>query len=560
MRRNILRTALAWLMLVVPLRGTSQVPPPEEPFAESIEVTVVNVDVVARDRSGNQVPGLTKGDFKLFVDGKQVEITNFYAAGASPLPAAPAAGTVGTPAFDGVGATGRERLNLVVYVDNANMKPFDRNRVLKQLRSFLQKTLEPEDQVLVVTDDLGLHIRHPFQEAMTALNPELDQLEKESGLGISQDNEARQAFEMIRQLGCGSLGGAESVAQGHAEQMLAELKNTYANLQHLIQSLGGLDGRKVLLYVGNGVPVQAGTDVFGLISEMCPTHTVGGHPLDATAPLRAVVATANANLVTLYSLEASGLRNYVSAETARPLMSYQLNSQVTMDRQDSLTTLAKGTGGRAALNANDFGHDLDGIASDLNGGYSLGFTPTRSGDRKMHTLKVEVTRQHLQLSYREGYRERSPAERLEGQIKAALLHGRADNPLGAALKLGESTPSEHGKVLVPVKVSVPFGKLTFVPQADGRHGRIIILAENLDGRGGMSPVHRMEVPLHIPDADAGRVLASRLGYDVKLLLEPGRQRVAIVVVDEASHVSSCVLQDLDVDKKGTAIAAAEKAN
>ena len=44
-----------------------------------------------------------------------------------------------------------QRLHLVVYVDNWNLTPVHRNRVLRQLRSFLTDRLGPEDQVMLVT-------------------------------------------------------------------------------------------------------------------------------------------------------------------------------------------------------------------------------------------------------------------------------------------------------------------------------------------------------------------------------------------------------------------------
>jgi hypothetical protein len=140
--------------------------------------------------------------------------------------------------------------------------------------------------------------------------------------------------------------------------------------------------------------------------------------------------------------------------------------------------------------------------------------------------------------------------RLEGQVEAALIHGQADNPLAASLKVGAAVPSEHGRVLVPVQIRVPSGKLAFLPQEDGRHGRVNIVVGNIDARGGMAPLQHMQLPLRIPEADTKKVLASHLGYDVKLLLEPGHQRLAFVIRDDLARVSSCVVQDLEVDKNG----------
>jgi VWFA-related protein len=542
---------------------------PDESFAESIEVTVVNVDVVVRDGAGKQVPGLTRGDFALFEDGKKVEITNFsvpaaLGPAASAPPPAPAAPATPAPAAAGPAATAgeadaagkREQLYLVVFVDNANMYPFDRNRILKQLRGFLHKNVGPGDQVLLVTHDLGLHVRHAFRDSPSSLGAVLDKLEKESARGITSGLNARQVLEQIRDNGCGRVDESQGLARGYAQSVLAEVKVTYANLHHLLESLGGLDGRKVLLYVGDGVPTQAGSDAFGLIQELC-NKVASFETLNAAPLLHEVTAAANANRVTFYTLETANQRTTLSgADLAHPLGSFELEQQIRADRQDSLTSLARDTGGRAALNGADLRHDLDEIAADLDGSYSLGFMPSHAGDGKIHALRVEVKRPSLRVSSRASYRDRTPIERLEGQVEAALIHGYGDNPLTASLKLGMATPSEHGRVLVPVQVRVPFGKLAFIPQGDGRHGRVSIFAGNMDDHGGMSSIQRLQVPLRIPEADAKRVLASTLGYDVKLLLAPGRQRIAFAVRDDVARVSSCVTQEVEVDKKGTASAVA----
>ena len=47
-------------------------------LSESIEVRVVNVDVMVADRDGRPVTGLTKDDFEIFEDKKPQVITSFY--------------------------------------------------------------------------------------------------------------------------------------------------------------------------------------------------------------------------------------------------------------------------------------------------------------------------------------------------------------------------------------------------------------------------------------------------------------------------------------------------
>src|ERR1051326_4177610 len=46
---------------------------------ETIEVSIVNLDVIVTDKHGQRVHGLTKDDFEVFEDGKPQAITNFAA-------------------------------------------------------------------------------------------------------------------------------------------------------------------------------------------------------------------------------------------------------------------------------------------------------------------------------------------------------------------------------------------------------------------------------------------------------------------------------------------------
>ena len=101
-----LTTLAAAALLLAPGLAPAQAPAPEGPseetFFESIDVSVVNVDVVVIDKSGRRITGLSRDDFELREDGKPVEITNFFAVAndvmtAAPEPEPPAPGEVAQP-------------------------------------------------------------------------------------------------------------------------------------------------------------------------------------------------------------------------------------------------------------------------------------------------------------------------------------------------------------------------------------------------------------------------------------------------------------------------------
>src|SRR5439155_21958734 len=69
---------LAILTLAATSLAAQQSQTPLPKLTETIDVKVINVDVVVTDKKGNSIPGLTKDDFELFENGQPKLITNFY--------------------------------------------------------------------------------------------------------------------------------------------------------------------------------------------------------------------------------------------------------------------------------------------------------------------------------------------------------------------------------------------------------------------------------------------------------------------------------------------------
>jgi VWFA-related protein len=185
------------LLLAVPL--LAQETPPLEPFTEAIDVKVVNVEVYVTDRDGRRVQGIGRDDFELFEDGKRVEIVNFAEVSErAPSPPAPVeASTSQAPEAEPAPVAPieeRDRLHLLVYVANFNLTPVTRNRVLRQLRSFLEETVRLDARVMLVTHDEGLQVRLPFTAGKDALLAELSKLEKLAARGALNDYNARRSW------------------------------------------------------------------------------------------------------------------------------------------------------------------------------------------------------------------------------------------------------------------------------------------------------------------------------------------------------------------------------
>ena len=103
------------------------------------------------------------------------------------------------------------------------------------------------------------------------------------------------------------------MARAYALDLANGAKATLNALESVVESLSGVEGRKALLYVSDGMPMHPGEDAFRLLFEMCG----GEQPLfkteDLASRFRKVTRLANANGVTFYTLETAGVRNFSNA-------------------------------------------------------------------------------------------------------------------------------------------------------------------------------------------------------------------------------------------------------
>lgn len=567
-------------------------------FGEVIEVNVVNVDIHVTDRDGRPVAGLRREDFEVLEDGKRVEVTNFEVISPQPVPAsaprdaAPArpVKTAETPAVE---IPAEERLHLIVYVDNFNLEPAHRTRVLRQLRGFLAD-LRPEDRVMMVTNDLSLTVRLPFTGDRGAMEAALTEIETLPSQGQESANERRQALtrvlairEAVRKLDGPCSRMIVAPIESYAETTRQEVLRSINAMTVLVNSLSGVPGRKAVLHVSDGLPVTPGEEVYQLMAEICSGGTASGvgdvadpdligpeqyngreAMLDAQRystvdEFNKLAAHANAHRVTLYMLQASGLAAPASAAAKwdqDEVMLAQLpniHSVAAANLRSSLTLLASETGGRAILDANDVTSDLRQMQEDLGSYYSLGYVPSHSGDGRVHRIAVRIKRPGLQVRHRKSYRDKPAIERAVDRTLAAVYHGFEDNPLEVSVEVGAQTPvqgeGQQGRVSVPIKLRIPLFRLGIFPQPDQTfRGRLRLLVSTRDGKGGVSPIHQVEVPLQIPPEEVLYAMGKFYEYELTLNLDPGEQHVAIAVRDEGTTTTSVLSRTLTVNAPAAA--------
>ena len=314
--------------------------------------------------------------------------------------------------------------------------------------------------------------------------------------------------------------------------------------------LSGLEGRKVVLYVGSGYGQRPGLDLLQYLMDLCPEYQseFSAYLLtyDESRNLLALAAAANSKRITFYPLDAGGLRTAATSSVdlfdARLRPSALVGQIERTNLQAPFALLADETGGQAILDANQPLRDLRDLESDFRHVYSLGFTPRGEPDGKPHTLRVELRtkRRGVRLRYRRSFVDHTPDTRMIDRAISAMAFGEESNPLGVAAELGEITKISAKEIEVPVRIAVPTRYLTLVPDADekltGRF-RVFLAAHSADREWTPWREHFFD----LTEADGEEPLQR---ITVTMNLEPGDYRVGVGVRDENAMVTSYLVLEM----------------
>jgi VWFA-related protein len=544
--------ALGLLLAAVPVRAAGE-PPAEQSFKESIEVSVVNLDVYVTDKKGQPLTGLKKEDFQVLEDGKPVEISNFYAESRGTAPAASTG-----PAGPGQAAPERpvsQRLRLVVFVDDVNLSQANRVRILQNVGKFLHSELRPGDEVMLVRYSQRLDIRRQLTADLKAVDAELAEILKLPTDIRKYQQSFDQAIQSINFSQLGSERGGETAAGTEIEGQLnawageesVMVQGSLDALDSVVSWLAGVPGRKAVLYVSDGLPITPGLDLYTIYSRApqgpAPQERVAAmsaEKFDLTTRFRQVTSHASRNRVAFYPIEAYGTRGTEGS---------LFDSVSLAVRQAGLRFLADDTGGRALVNAADVPAALARVSEDFGTYYSIGYQPRRTGDEAEHKIEVKVKARGAQVRYRQWYRDKPVGETVAEGTLAVMRFGPEDNPLEAGLEVVPDG-KKPGQTLVRIKV--PLGKLFLQPNGESRQGqlRLYVVAS---GEGSTTPVRQTKlVTVEVPEAEAAAGSKKEYIHEIAIPLKPGYYALGVGVRDELSATTSYLRRELTVGAGDTA--------
>jgi VWFA-related protein len=528
-------------------------------FVDEVQVTVVNVDIYVRDGKGRPVKGLGVDDFAVYQDGVEMPITNFAELDAEVIRHRMLERAMSAPTGPGEGSEGEtagpeiKPIWVVLYIDHENIEALDRNRVLRRVREFVTENLEEPVEMMVVSYQQSLKVVQPFTSDSREVTGALRGMVRMTG-GREERESARQellrAMTDARNQDYGSKVDTQQGAKLDMRQRVSAfaaeeaniLRQSLGGLRQIIAMLSGIEGRKSIIYVSSGLPMEPG---IGLMHDYAMTFrdqsilSLRGR-FDGTRFFHELTSLANAQEVSMYSIDATGLnpRDGFEAENAysRDPTASSLGSK---NYQASLTYMAEATGGIAVINTNDVEGGLELITADLFNYYSVGYTVNASNADRVHRIKVELAGdQNYDLRFRRRFVEKSHESRIQDRVFTSLVVDIDDNPMGLELTAEPAQPGSETQWLVPMHLSIDLGKIALLPVGDELVGRVVVFVGARDEEGRNSEVQRQEHEIRVPGAEYLADGRERFGFDFRLLLTEGRHRVAVGVMDPITRQSS----------------------
>ncbi|HTI38651.1 MAG TPA: VWA domain-containing protein [Vicinamibacterales bacterium] len=529
-----------------------------KPPSFRVRTDLVSVDVVVRDRSGAIVSGLKPEDFEIREDGKAQQIVTFSFQQVTGKVAAPVetadllasaesrlerenqhTPTAAQPSAEAapVPMTPEQlagRRVIVLLFDTSSMQPDDVQRAVDAANKYVGTSMTAADLVAVATIGSSLQVLTDFTASREQVAAALTKLGYTEGTSTPPPSASTLATDE-----------ADAAADDTTESADAAELDMFNNdlrlraLRALAETLAPIEQRKAILYFSAGMERSGEDNQVELRAAInaAVRANVSIYPVDSRG-LQAVVPGGDAT-------HASGRGSSLFSGRA---VAQQFNSLAAS--QETLTSLASDTGGRAFTDTNDMGEAFARVTKDLSAYYLLGYSSTNPvRDGRFRRIQVRVKRNGMHVESRAGYY----AERDFAHTSRADRETDLQNMLFAALSPTDLpvllTPGyfrlTNDSYYVPIAVAIPGSAVPIPPNADKVTLDIVGVVRDEQGR----PVGHIRQTLDLAAGSASTLAGKQVLYQSGLTLPPGRFAAKVVVRENesglaGSYESAIVIPDL----------------
>ena len=544
----------------------------QQPYIETFEVRLHNLDVVVTDKSGNPVGGLTKDDFVVLENGVAQEITNFSEYSESAATAASASGTEAKAAA----ALPVPPRKFVFFLDELALHPNSRAKLLKNAMALVQNSMKPGDVASIVRPYGAKNVLLDFTSDTAAIEKTLRAALEESNTRANTQM-AGELRWLDHQLADSATLLEKNVAvKLYADTARRRILQRLGQLRAIVGSLSGSEGKKVLVVVTASLAAQPGREAVNLADLKLTSHPEIDNEVPGRIPtlpdlrpeIDDLARVAAAGGVTMYMLQPdvplelatpggnSARRQLTPINAAdrqfRPMppahsLSDNFFGLVLDNTQVTMTSLAEKTGGRWFRGDGGIDDAFQQIGNDLRSYYSLAYHATGYADTPRRVEVKVKGRDGLQVRTRSEVLSKSPGREMDDLVVASLVYPRAVNELGIRATAGALT-KVRGRFNVPVETLIPMEKLTFLPGRDGKyHATFTIHYGAIGERADFSATQERRQEVVITPEELKTLTGKQFHYKSDLIVAEGRVRIAVGVLDSISKLSG--FHNLEVHAK-----------
>ncbi|MEO8197843.1 MAG: VWA domain-containing protein [Thermoanaerobaculia bacterium] len=506
-------------------------------FGETVEVRVINVEVVVTDKQGLPVTGLQPGDFTLKIDGEELPIQYFTEVRGGDAIEGPADEPIipGVPELAPGTPVGTSYL---VFIDDFYSLARDRDKVIEKIAADLGR-LRPEDRMAVVAyDGLRLEMLSSWSQSVPELERVFRKAMTRPAKGLQREVDDRRFTHDARserftghrpELLDSTQMRLDTDERAYAERLQEQVQGIVAAASSALRGFANPPGRKVFVMLAGGWPydpVQYAINDYG--RTVLESQLKRGDEL--LAPL---IGTANQLGYTIYAVDVPGLYEETTASAEYAAGSNFTDRSNAFERENNvqytLQYVATETGGKALLNGQRE-EVLARVTEDTRSYYWIGFAPSWQGDDAAHKVALSTRVDGLRIRNRAGYVDFSSKSQTSMVVESILLFGEGPGSAPLPFEIGTPRKVSGNRMNVPVTLRIPLSQLTAIATAKGFSAEVELRIAALDERGGRSEIPVIPIRFDMPGkAPAGAYKT----YTTIVQLRRARNELVLAISDPA---------------------------
>ena len=474
---------------------------------------MVDLNVIALDTHGEPITDLTFDDFQVTDAGKPQKIVFFRHNETK----------AGQPSVIGPNQISNRRganvpYATVVLLDFMNQSFSTRGIAANQLARFLEG-IESADYLFlyIMTIDGRIYAVHGLPDP-NAEAPKSDQTPWTKDIKRAMDRATRDVTRV----------------RPADMDVAVRTQLTYRILEAVAANLSRVPGRKNLVWITDGVPIELG-----------PIRSDTGDYVDFTPLLRQLSASLDRSKISIYPVRQVMLGSPDTVSDDPGGSRGDVRSGI--GSIDTLNQFGEMTGGRPDADK-DIGGAIKQAMSDLRTSYQIGYyPPVRNWDSKLHKLKITCKRKGVRIQAKTLYFAwpEPPGTRTEEAVRMAAMSGfdAAEIGLRATATLETKEPRA-----VHLEAYIDGNDVVLVHDGDQWNGQLRVVLVSYPDGGQPSFSTTTALDLHYTAQERDLALKEGISFARDITVAEDVHRLRLIVFDRGSDTVGSVTIGLPAAK------------